>query len=185
MVEHKPPLPPRKASHSSPSEPQSAMSVGESTQYLSPTAPLSPSISPAEKTNSPYSGGLHDPRASSTQSLRPVESAASTGRRTLLIIYIHGFLGDETSFGSFPAHVHSLITSSLAETHVVYTKVYPRYKSRKNVSFARDDFSNWLVSHLYQVMSSSANVPSQACTPRIGYHRCHIGWAQSGWHTRS
>ncbi|KAK5047643.1 hypothetical protein LTR84_006308 [Exophiala bonariae] len=148
MAERKPPLPPRRYSHA-PSEPQSqsVMSVGESTQYLSPTAPLSPSIPPADKNFSPYSGGLHDPRASSTQSLRPIESATNTGRRTLLIIYIHGFLGDETSFGSFPAHVHSLITSSLAETHVVYTKVYPRYKSRKNVSFAKDDFSNWLAPH--------------------------------------
>jgi pimeloyl-ACP methyl ester carboxylesterase len=30
---------------------------------------------------------------------------------------------------------------------VVYTKIYPRYKSRKNISFARDDFSNWLAPH--------------------------------------
>lgn len=153
MAERKPPpLPPRRHTNNPPSEPQSAISEGPSTQYLSPTAPLSPNITPADKNFSPYSGGLHDPRASSTQSLRPIESATSTGRRTLLIIYIHGFLGDETSFGGFPAHVHSLITGSLSETHVVYTKVYPRYKSRKNVSFAKDDFSNWLVSRLPRLM---------------------------------
>jgi hypothetical protein len=147
MVEKPPPLPPRRYSKTSPGEQHSAISIGESTQYLSPTAPLSPTINPTDKNYGPYSGGLHDPRASSTQSLRPIESARSTGRRTLLIIYIHGFLGDETSFQSFPAHVHSLLTSSLSETHVVYTKIYPRYKSRKNVSFAKDDFSNWFVSH--------------------------------------
>jgi len=159
MAAQKPPLPPRRYSNISTGigEPQSAVSSGESTQYLSPTAPSSPSIHPVDKSNSPYSGGFHDPRASSTQSLRPIESATSTGRRTLLIIYIHGFLGDETSFQSFPAHVHSLITNSLSETHVVYTKIYPRYKSRKNVSFARDDFSNWYVPLFLDAMLAKAS----------------------------
>lgn len=56
-------------------------------------------------------------------------------------------MGTETSFKSFPAHVHNILTITLAETHVVHSKVYPRYQSRKNISFARDDFSNWLVPH--------------------------------------
>lgn len=125
----KPPLPPRTAVSASSSNPNR----------------LSPGVSPSLN-SSPYSGGLQDPRASSTQSLRPVESRGAN-RRTLLLIYIHGFLGAETSFQSFPAHVHNLLTPALAETHVVYTKIYPRYKSRKNISFARDDFSNWLAPH--------------------------------------
>ncbi len=29
----------------------------------------------------------------------------------------------------------------------MHSKVYPRYKSRKNISFARDDFSKWLAPH--------------------------------------
>lgn len=80
------------------------------------------------------------------QSLLPVESRFGL-RRTLLLVYVHGFVGNDMSFGSFPAHVHNLLTSYLAETHVVHTKVYPRYKSRKNISYARDDFSNWLYPH--------------------------------------
>lgn len=56
-------------------------------------------------------------------------------------------MGNETSFKSFPAHVHNILTMSLADSHVVYTKVYPRYQSRKNISFARDAFSNWLAPH--------------------------------------
>ena len=80
------------------------------------------------------------------QSLLPVESSAGL-RRTLLVVYVHGFVGNDMSFGSFPAHVHNLLTSFLAESHVVHTKIYPRYKSRKNISYARDDFSNWLYPH--------------------------------------
>lgn len=56
-------------------------------------------------------------------------------------------MGNESSFRSFPAHVHNLLTVLLAETHVVHTKVYPRYRSRRNISFARDDFSKWLEPH--------------------------------------
>lgn len=82
----------------------------------------------------------NDPRSSSTHSLVP---ESSDGRKTLLLVYIHGFMGNETSFQSFPAHVHNLLTITLAETHVVHTKIYPRYKSRKAIDFARDDFSNW------------------------------------------
>lgn len=97
----------------------------------------------------PYDGPWisQDPRSSSTQSLAPPQPARSTGRRTLLLVYIHGFMGNETSFQSFPAHVHNLVKITLADTHVVHTKIYPRYKSRKAIDFARDDFSKWSASH--------------------------------------
>ena len=81
-----------------------------------------------------------DPRSSSTESLAP---EVNSEKRTLLLIYIHGFAGNETSFQSFPAHVHNLACSLLSESHVVHTKIYPRYKSRKAIEFSRNDFSNW------------------------------------------
>lgn len=56
-------------------------------------------------------------------------------------------MGNETSFKSFPAHVHNLLTITLAETHVVHSKIYPRYRSRRHIEFARDEFSNWLCPH--------------------------------------
>lgn len=84
-----------------------------------------------------------DPRSSSMQSLVPHTSNEGNGIRTLLLVYIHGFMGNETSFQSFPAHVHNLMTVKLKETHVVHTKIYPKYKSRKDIKFARDDFSEW------------------------------------------
>lgn len=76
------------------------------------------------------------------QSLLPLQSAGSS-KRTLLLIYIHGFMGNETSFKSFPAHVHNVLSVTLAESHVIHTKIYPRYRSRKSIERARDDFSNW------------------------------------------
>ena len=89
-----------------------------------------------------HSWSAQDPRSSSTQSLVPQEHPRDN-KRTLLLVYIHGFMGNETSFQSFPAHIHNLVTVKLADTHHVHTKIYPRYKSRKAIEYARDDFSKW------------------------------------------
>jgi pimeloyl-ACP methyl ester carboxylesterase len=96
-----------------------------------------------------------DPRSSSTQSLLPDTSLDNLstphgdflGRRKLLIIYIHGFLGNDQSFRSFPAHVHALLANLLADSHVIHSKIYPRYKTYRSVDVARDNFSEWLRPH--------------------------------------
>lgn len=85
----------------------------------------------------------NDPRSSSTQSLVPDATAENSGRRKLLLVYIHGFMGNETSFQSFPAHLHNLVTITLADSHAVHTKIYPKYRSRNALEVARDDFSQW------------------------------------------
>lgn len=93
------------------------------------------------------SWSAQDPRSSSTQSLVPHEASEGQGKRTLLMVYIHGFMGNETSFQSFPAHVHNILTVKLADSHMVHTKIYPKYKSRKHIEFARDGLSEWLRPH--------------------------------------
>lgn len=103
---------------------------------------------------SPLTGGTRghcgayseDPRSSSTQSLVPSQ-AESSGKRRLLLIYIHGYQGTDTSFQSFPAHVHHSLKHTLADTHVVHSKIYPRYKTYKAMDLARDNFSTWLEPH--------------------------------------
>lgn len=97
---------------------------------------------------SPRTPTSDDPRTSSMQSLVPDERARGDTRKRLLLIYIHGFMGTETSFQSFPAHVHNLISITLADTHIVHTKIYPRYKSRQRLEVVAEDFSKWLEPHL-------------------------------------
>ncbi|KAK8171941.1 hypothetical protein BKA80DRAFT_287832 [Phyllosticta citrichinensis] len=94
--------------------------------------------------------GFHDPRSSSTQSLLPESPPAyhHDPRRTLLMVFVHGFMGDETSFQHFPAHIHNIVTLTLAETHAVHTKIYPRYRSRRRIEYATEEFSKWLQPHL-------------------------------------
>lgn len=67
----------------------------------------------------------------------------SGSKRRLLLIYVHGFNGSEASFQQFPAHVHSVLADVLAESHELYTRIYPRYKSRGDMNLARDQFSSW------------------------------------------
>ncbi len=89
-----------------------------------------------------------DPRSSSSQSLAPsIRHPSAAAKRTLLIIYIHGFMGNDSSFRSFPDHLHNYLKVSLAETHVIHSKVYPRYKTYKKIEVARDNFSQWLEPH--------------------------------------
>ncbi|KAJ5368389.1 uncharacterized protein N7496_008149 [Penicillium cataractarum] len=70
-----------------------------------------------------------------------------TDRRRLLLIYIHGFMGSEASFHDFPAHIHDLVTGLLSEAYVVYTRIYPRYKSHGELQTAVSQFSSWLSPH--------------------------------------
>ncbi|KAK3297591.1 uncharacterized protein B0H64DRAFT_431496 [Chaetomium fimeti] len=90
-----------------------------------------------------------DPRTSSTQSLVPSteDGDEDNRKRRLLVVYIHGFMGNNSSFRSFPAHVHSFLKNLLAETHVIHTKIYPRYKTYKSIDVACENFSKWLAPH--------------------------------------
>ncbi|RDA83355.1 hypothetical protein CP532_3729 [Ophiocordyceps camponoti-leonardi (nom. inval.)] len=89
-----------------------------------------------------------DPRSRSTQSLVPdSEPYDGPRRRLLLLVYIHGFYGNAQSFRSFPAHVHALLRRLLADSHVVHTKIYPRYKTYRAIDVARDNLSAWLEPH--------------------------------------
>lgn len=89
-----------------------------------------------------------DPRTASSQSLAPshVDDDCET-RRRLLVIYIHGFIGSEDSFHSFPFYVHVSLKEKVAATHVVHSKIYPRYKTYKAFHLARDNLSRWLSAH--------------------------------------
>lgn len=40
-----------------------------------------------------------------------------------------------------------MLRETLSETHAVYSKVYPRYKTYKSIQVARDNFSAWLEPH--------------------------------------
>lgn len=117
-----------------------------------------------------------DPRRLSTESLYPSKSGPKH-RRTLLLVYIHGFMGNEASFQSFPAHVHNLLSDALSETHSVHTKMYPRYKSRKTIEFAREEFSAWYVYLLSNLWIYTYHRANSGCSQTRGMVQILSCWA--------
>lgn len=119
--------------------------IRQKTQAINITATMA-----AQRTSSYTSD--HDIQSSPLDTPNYLDHSAShlslphfteSGKRRLLLIYVHGFNGSEASFLGFPAHIHSLLTDVLAESHEVYTRIYPRYKSRGDMKVARDQFSSW------------------------------------------
>jgi pimeloyl-ACP methyl ester carboxylesterase len=89
-----------------------------------------------------------DPRTASTQSLAPSYNEDGQDRKQrLLLVYIHGFVGSEASFHSFPFHVHMKLKERLAATHAIHSKIYPRYKTYKAFHLATENLSHWLSAH--------------------------------------
>ena len=131
-----PPLPPRTRSTLAPTP-----SVQATPSVVLP--PRSEFLPSDHSSNLTLSWSAQDPRSCSTQSLVPHSSSSNSDKRTLLLIYIHGFLGNETSFQSFPAHVHNIVTERLKASHVVHTKIYPRYKTREKIGEGVKKFSDW------------------------------------------
>ncbi|KAL5374612.1 hypothetical protein DPSP01_011794 [Paraphaeosphaeria sporulosa] len=134
----------------SPPPPPYTLEAEGASAFPSPPPPLPPRNSSAATTHAHPSltaMSSHDPRSSSQQSLGAHIDDDRAGRRRLLLVYIHGFMGDETSFRNFPAHVHNLVSITLAESHVVHSKLYPKYRSKHALEVARDDFSRWLSPH--------------------------------------
>lgn len=63
-------------------------------------------------------------------------------KRRLLLIYIYGFIGEEASFHDLPTHLYDLLTGILSESYIIYTRIYPRYKSYGELRTMVDQFSN-------------------------------------------
>jgi len=92
-----------------------------------------------------YSQGDYDPAIQTPAPLKSPPDSIPRGKRKLLLVYIHGFMGNETSFQSFPAHLHNLLSITLEDLGwYVHTKVYPKFKTRYNISVATEGFSKWL-----------------------------------------
>lgn len=81
----------------------------------------------------------------------PLPDRPGPKKRRLLLIYIHGFMGSEASFQDLPAHVHDMLTALLGESHIVYTRIYPRYKSHGEIHAAAEQFSAWYVVKVFDL----------------------------------
>ncbi|KII91625.1 hypothetical protein PLICRDRAFT_38433 [Plicaturopsis crispa FD-325 SS-3] len=65
--------------------------------------------------------------------------------QTLLhLVYIHGFQGNDTTFQSFPTDLQQYLADRIPPRLKVQSSLYPTYKSVKPISFATQNFIEWL-----------------------------------------
>ncbi|KAI9268710.1 hypothetical protein BY458DRAFT_511305 [Sporodiniella umbellata] len=69
----------------------------------------------------------------------------------LLLIFVHGFRGSDTSFEEFPNRLQTILTNS---TNVdAEVDVYPSYKTAGELKIAVNNFSDWLLDKVEQLKS--------------------------------
>ncbi|KAI7888796.1 uncharacterized protein EV154DRAFT_425029 [Mucor mucedo] len=60
----------------------------------------------------------------------------------LLLVFVHGFRGSDTSFKDFPNRLQTILTNTVkADVNAI---VYPSYKTAGDLRVAVDNFSTWL-----------------------------------------
>ena len=79
---------------------------------------------------SPSSKALHDD--------------SSIMKKTLLLCFIHGFKGDDNTFGTFPSHLAALVRHGLPKVDV-QAIVYPKFETRGNLESCVSRFRDWFV----------------------------------------
>ncbi|KAK4871195.1 hypothetical protein LT330_000432 [Penicillium expansum] len=64
-------------------------------------------------------------------------------RKTLLLVFIHGFKGGDDTFGTFPEHLRVLASRALPAVEVA-TAVYPKYETKGDLKECVARLRNWL-----------------------------------------
>jgi len=63
-------------------------------------------------------------------------------KKTLLLCFIHGFKGDDNTFGGFPEHLRALVSHGLPKVEV-RAIVYPQFETRGNLETCVSRFRDW------------------------------------------
>ncbi|OBT46513.1 hypothetical protein VE00_03355 [Pseudogymnoascus sp. WSF 3629] len=101
---------------------------------------------------------------------------ATMKRKTLLLVFIHGFKGDHKTFASFPDHVKTVLSPSLPNTTIL-PLVYPAYETRGDLAAAVASFRSWLLDHVID-LEVAAETPSPSVAPSV--HIVLVGHSMGG-----
>ncbi|CUS11123.1 unnamed protein product, partial [Tuber aestivum] len=112
----------------------------------SPTPSYSLLPATADCCSSSYSSGDSRSRnAGLSTASKSAPGSLPMGKRKLLLVYIHDFVGNESNFQSFPVYLHHLLSVALRSLGGgVHSKGYLQPKAKNNISIATARFSKWL-----------------------------------------
>ncbi|KAK4044727.1 hypothetical protein C8A01DRAFT_42630 [Parachaetomium inaequale] len=89
-------------------------------------------------------------------------------KKTLLLCFIHGFKGDESTFGrnyAFVEHFRRLVAGALPKLDVQIV-VYPTYETRGDLGECVTRFSDWLLNKVID-LEVAAGTPSPTIDPSV------------------
>ncbi|KAK0663915.1 hypothetical protein QBC41DRAFT_22878 [Cercophora samala] len=79
-------------------------------------------------------------------------------KRILLLCFIHGFKGDDDTFGNFPKHLQDIVTNNLPD-HEVASVVYPKYETKGELAQSTAAFLEWLKERVMELRKAHLDNP--------------------------
>ncbi|EOO03828.1 hypothetical protein UCRPA7_673 [Phaeoacremonium minimum UCRPA7] len=78
--------------------------------------------------------------------------------RILLLCFIHGFKGNDDTFGTFPADLKTTVSAQLPD-HRVESVVYPKYETKGELSECTAGFLDWLKERVMELRKAHLEKP--------------------------
>ncbi|KIW98061.1 uncharacterized protein Z519_01645 [Cladophialophora bantiana CBS 173.52] len=97
-------------------------------------------------------------------------------RKTLLLVFIHGFKGGDDTFAVFPEHLRALVSHALPNIDVV-TVTYPKFETRGELRDCVARFREWLQNKVID-LEVARSTPSPTVDPSV--HVILIGHSMGG-----
>ncbi|KKK22122.1 hypothetical protein P175DRAFT_0491144 [Aspergillus ochraceoroseus IBT 24754] len=97
-------------------------------------------------------------------------------KKTLLLVFIHGFKGGDDTFGNFPEHMRMLLSRALPAVSIA-TAVYPKYETRGSLQECVSAFREWLQNRVIDLEVSN-RTPSPTVDPSV--HVFLVGHSMGG-----
>ncbi|KAK0752872.1 hypothetical protein B0T18DRAFT_441625 [Schizothecium vesticola] len=79
-------------------------------------------------------------------------------KRILLLCFIHGFKGNDDTFGDFPKHLEDTVTNNLPDDKVT-SVVYPRYETKGELAQSSTAFLEWLKEQVMNLRKEHLDTP--------------------------
>ncbi|KAL4790824.1 hypothetical protein BDV19DRAFT_382014 [Aspergillus venezuelensis] len=97
-------------------------------------------------------------------------------KKTLLLVFIHGFKGGDDTFGNFPQHLQTLLSRKLPNICVT-TLVYPKYETRGDLKETVHAFREWLQNQVIDL-----EVENETASPTVdpSVHVFLVGHSMGG-----
>ncbi|KAK6441846.1 hypothetical protein LTR95_001925 [Oleoguttula sp. CCFEE 5521] len=97
-------------------------------------------------------------------------------KRTLLLVFIHGFKGSDNTFGPFPKDLRALISTTIPKLDVLSIQ-YPRYETRGDLKECVSRFKEWLQNKVIDLEVANGT-PSPTVDPSV--HVVLVGHSMGG-----